>query len=360
MILLDTRLTDLVAGYHAIRRAERELPRQWRERLLAAYARRREAFNASHADYRKRLERALSSFALPVILFLLGSALGFVESAVTIEPPGTLTCLGWLLILGGMASGGLLTMLYAGLWLARPRPPAHPLHAAQKAKLFLPLLPTWRERLRNRLPAEMPYEGARGEYDFIGRLERLGAGLIIYRLRQTSGHDDVDVTVVGPMGVWVFEVKYWSGRIMWRNGWWRERRGVLERAEGEPPDRQWQRMAQQVATTIKRHAGRVLVQAPGASKIRGGLVFTPPGALYDIPKGCPFNWGTLDFWVKELQAAQPIAYLDEAQGLEIAETLLRRHRQVSGESATRSMRVLADQLVREAEARLEAWVQGVV
>jgi hypothetical protein len=360
MILLDTCLTDLVAGYHAIRRAERELPRQWRSRLLTAYAGRRKAFAGVQARYQQRRRRVLLGFALPAILFVLGSVLGFIESVVTIEPPGTLTCLGWLLILGGLASGGLLTMIYAGLWLARPRLPAHPLQAAQKSKLFLPLLPTWRERLRSRLPAEMPYEGAKGEYEFIDRLARLGAGWIIYRLRQTFGHDDVDVTVVGPMGVWVFEVKYWSGRIIWRKEWWRERRGVLEKAEGEPPDQQWRRMAQEVAETLKRHAGRVLAQAPDASKIRGGLVFTHPGAIYDIQRGGPFNWGTLDFWVKELQAARPIAHLDEVEALELIETLLGRHRQVSGDAATRSMKAFANQLVREAEARLAAWARGVM
>ena len=159
------------------------------------------------------------------------------------------------------------------------------------------------------------------------------------------------------MGVWVFDVKYWSGRIIWRNGWQRERRGVWEKAEGEPPDRQCGRMAQEVAETLKRHAGRLLARAPGASKIRGGLVFTHPGAIYDIPKNSPFNWGTLDYWLTELRAARPIARLGEVEALEIVETLLRRHRQVSGDAATRSMQAFADQLVREAEARLAAWAR---
>lgn len=53
-----------------------------------------------------------------------------------------------------------------------------------------------------------------GEHDFVRQLQRVldSSHYIIYRLQQKRS-DDIDVTVVGPTGIWVFEVKYWAGSI---------------------------------------------------------------------------------------------------------------------------------------------------
>jgi hypothetical protein len=366
MILIDNCLTDLVVGYQAIRQVERDLPRKWRGPLLAAYARRRQAFEQARARRRLRLKQLMIGLSLLAVLFCLGLSLGPIAALVTGTQATTLTCLGQLMALGATASVGVLMVAMGIVTTGGLRPPDHPLAPDQKAKLFLPLLPTWRERLRGQLPAEKPYDGAVGEYDLIDRLERMGAGFILYRLRQNQGRDDVDVTVVGPKGIWVFEVKYWAGKTTWRNGQWRREKTyfgpgrvpiVEPRDVGEPPNEQWRRMVHDIVETLHRNAGPLLRRLPGADDVQGGIVFTHPEATYDIARSSPFNWGDPMFWMRKLDQARPIRGLEELEGLELVEALLKRHRQVSGETAAVSMEAFANQLIRNAETRLQAWTQ---
>jgi hypothetical protein len=243
-----------------------------------------------------------------------------------------------------------------------PGPPEHPL----KSGLVKPLLPRWREGLRGQLPAEKPYEGATGEYHFIARLQALdNQSYLLYRLQQKHGND-IDVTIVGPKGVWVFEVKYLKGTIRWRDGVWSHTKTyygeggspTIEKKEvGEAYDRQWKRMAEDVAETLQRHAPGLVRRVPKLLRPRGGLVFTHPGSTYDIPPGSPFNWGVIQFWLEKYQELPEIPGMDERAVMEVLDALLARHRKVSEEPARRSMNTYALKLVEEAEAQLAAWAQ---
>jgi hypothetical protein len=213
----------------------------------------------------------------------------------------------------------------------------------------------------------MPYEGARGEYDFVRHLRRLRSvdGYLLYRLRQNYG-DDIDVTFVGPKGIWAFEVKYWSGTIGWRNGrWWREKSyykpgGVPTTEEKEitqDPDRQWRRMADDIVQTLEFHASDLLRRVSVLSHVRGGLVFTHPDASYEIASGSPFAWNTIRGWGRELANARAIPGMDERTVFQVLDTLLERHNEVSGVHKVRSMDVHAQALIQDAEAGLRKWVR---
>ena len=124
-----------------------------------------------------------------------------------------------------------------------------------------------------------------------------GESLFIEALSEKLSHDylavpnlkvhkslDVDVLVVGPSGVWVFEVKYWSGHVVCDDGdWHRERQyfepGGTEATEVEPIehawDRQWQRELEAVTTTLDR---RLKAPIANGATGHGGLVFSHPGA----------------------------------------------------------------------------------
>ena len=228
----------------------------------------------------------------------------------------------------------------------------------------------WQEKLCGRLPAEMPYDGAIGEYQFVRRLTRSPAesSFVIYRLQQRPG-DDLDVTVVGPKGVWVFEVKYWSGTIGWRNGRWfrvKSRRGAggaraPEPVEvGQPPDQQWRRMTHEVEQTLRFRVPWLVARLPSLTRIRGGVVFTHPGASYDVAPDCPFEWGPIVYWVQQLGRAAVVPGLNERVVLQVLDALLARHREVAETGALLSMDVHAARLVQETEARLAEWVQDRV
>src|SRR4030065_609996 len=247
MILVDNQLNDLVAGYERILQAEVELLRRWRGPLLAAYARRRAAYESELAEHNRVM----------------------------------------------------------------PDPPLHPF----KSSLVGPLLPLWLEGIRGQLPAEKAYEGAPGEYHFIARLQILDpSSFVIYRLQQQPG-DDIDVTIVGPRGVWVFEVKYLKGTIRWRDGVWTQRKTYHRRSglpvteikdTGEAYDQQWRRMADSIEETIRRRALETVERVPKVTRVRGGIVFTHPQGKYDIPPGCPFNWGVIPFWLEKLHSVPEV------------------------------------------------------
>jgi len=361
MVLLNNGVANLVAGYDRIREADLRLPGEWRHRLLVAYARRREAYDLARGQHRQQIadlnRKAMIGLAVAAVLLLGGLFLS-----------ETSDCLGPLLLLTGVMVGGPLAIIW--LWkvvISSPKPPRHPLRGSLRAMLFPPLLSLWYERLGGRLPANKPYEGATGEYAFIRRLARLGAGssYILYRLQQRYG-DDVDVTVIGPKGVWVFEVKYWSGTITWRNGEWFRAKSyykpggipVTEPGEvGQPPDQQWQRMTDDVAETLRRRAPRLLARLPVLTQVKGGLVFTHPEASYDIGPGCPCARGDIADWTRQLAKAPVVPGLSERIVLHILDALLVRHRQVSETRATHSMDAYAAQLVQNVESRLVKWTR---
>jgi len=359
MILVDTRLTDLVSGYDRVREAA--LQSKWRPRLLRAYAHRREAYEVERSQHRRKMTnlkpRLATGSVVAAVMFLAGLLLR-----------GSQEWLASLLMLMGVVGGGLLGTIW--LWkaiISSPKPPQHPLREPLKSKLFPPLLPPWREGLRGQLPTRAPYEGFTGENDFVESLQRLqgDSSCIIYRLRQRLG-DDVDVTVVGPKGVWVFEVKYWSGRTSWHDGGWSHEKSYYQRGGnlvtesleiGQPPDQQWQRMADDVAETLHRRVPWLSAFPPALIRIKGGLVFTHPDASYDIAPGCPCTWGTIDFWIRRLASAPVIAGMNEYVILHILDALLARHRQVSGNGMTMPMDTYAAQLIQNSEARLEEWTR---
>jgi len=366
MILVNKRLADLTAGFTRVRRAERRLESKWRTRLLKAYAERREAYEASRAAHRQRLRalkpRMLTMLAAAAVLIVLGLSIGWISGS-------DLACLRSLLVLAGLAAGGVLSIFW--LWrafIAKPRPPKHPLREPLKGKLFPPLLPRWRRALKGQLPGRMPYEGARGEYDFVRHLQRLRSvdGYLLYRLQQNYG-DDIDVTFVGPKGIWAFEVKYWSGTIGWRNGrWWREKSyykpgGVptTEKKEiTQDPDRQWRRMADDIVQTLEFHASDLLRRMPALSHVRGGLVFTHPDASYEIASDPPFTWGIIRGWGRALANARALPGMDERTVFQVLDTLLERHHEVSDVHEIRSMDAHAQALIEDVEAGLRRWVRN--
>lgn len=366
MLLIDKRVTDLVTGFARIRRADSALKNRWRGRLLAAYQERRDAYDARRLAHRQRL-RALKPKML--VMLVLAAVLAILGLSVCWFSRGDLFCSGCGLFVIASITGVVVSIIW--LWksfVSRPRPPEHPLREPLKSKLLPRLLPRWLGALQGQLPAKMPYEGAQGEYEFVGRLQQLGSGngYLVYRLQQNYG-DDIDVAVIGPKGIWAFEVKYWSGTIIWRNGRWEREnyhyepggRLVCEPREvRQDPDKQWQRMANDIAQTLAFHAPALLRRFPDLARIRGGIVFTHPDATYDIERNPPFRWGKIAGWASELRDTQPIPGVDEQTVFQVIDTLLDRHRVVNSIHNVYSMDARAQALIRDAERRIAEWIQG--
>ena len=232
-------------------------------------------------------------------------------------------------------------------------PPGHPLQGDLKARLLGSLLSDWHQCLeRQWSPKNHP--GDQGENTFVNSLQQmdLPASFIIHGLRQRQG-DDVDVTVVGPIGLWVFEVKFWRDKIGYRNGAWHYDPPHLERKQA--PDKQWERMAKDVKNVLFGHDLFLISRVPEFEAIHGGIVFAYPDARLNIVD-CPVRWGKIADWQKCLGEVKPSPQVDEADVLAVLDALLTRHHGVELKGI-RSMQGCAQQVVQEAEARLEAWTR---
>ena len=209
--------------------------------------------------------------------------------------------------------------------------------------------------------------GAQGEREFIQQLlDKTNENFFVIARLMQRPKEDVDVILIGPKGIWVFEVKHWSGEIIWDDQGWRRVQTYYERGGveitkqpevGKPPDEQWLRAAVQVSRTLKSHAKEVLSRYQALEHVRGGIVFTKREAVLNIQPGRPVYWGTISFWIKTLKNLAPIAELETRSALQIVESLLTRHHQLAPNHSSRSMQFSANQIVLDAEERLREWIQ---
>ncbi len=370
MIIIHKHLTNLAAGYERICHAEHALPGEWRDRLLAAYARRREQHEKALADYPQARARAKRRFWIGLggagALALVGLVIAFFAAGVGFSSGfgADVFCLGSLL--ASIGSVGVLLAGVYGLTLLFGKPPPPPLHYS-RANLFPALLPTWRNGLRGPVPTDLPTEGgASAENEFVAYLQDLpDSYFVTYRLEQHV-KGEADVVVVSPKGIWVFEIKNWEGHTTFRNGQWlRSDRiyytaGGIEHREPRPvkryPDDQWRWMCDDIRDTLRRRAPDLVFTAPKLFNIQGGILFAHPEGTYDIVD-CPVNWGTRAFWKQTLVRVPSVGGMDERVCLQVLDAMLAQHQQVNGEGPRQRMDVFAQQIIAGAHARIQAWAQ---
>jgi Nuclease-related domain len=173
---------------------------------------------------------------------------------------------------------------------------------------------------------------------------------------------DVDVLVVGPTNVWIFEVKHWTGTISCRNGTWRRTKTYYEpggypsqkEVQIKPFDRQWMSEQREVKETLRRHVRPSRL----ADQVTGGLVFTFPGVVLDIEQS-QCGWGVPDYWVPHIQqaAAKQRETISQRSRLKILDALLDRAEHIDHRHNQRRCCIeLADRLAHD----MRTWAEGYI
>ena len=261
------------------------------------------------------------------------------------------------------------------------RVPLHPLRGShpQSKGIYPDLRESWIEGLNGVLKQEVPDcpeyrdqsekdHGAQGERIFIRRLREIfGNNYYVLARMMQRPDEDVDVTLIGPKGIWVFEVKHWSGDIYWNDQGWRREKTYFERGGveitkqievGQPPDEQWIRAAAEVNRTLQHRVPELLENFPALDQVRGGIVFTKEEAVFKFQSGRPTFWGPLNFWIKTLHQVEPKADLDRRSALQLVEALLARHQELAPVGEHRSMIMYAEGVVQVADDKLDIWVEA--
>jgi hypothetical protein len=381
MKLIDKNITDIISGYDDILRAEIELRTRWRPQLIAAYARRIAILETESSGSKRQQLQTLISALLGAAFTLVGIG-SFCRGIIQNNGNTLWYCCGGpiLILLGLLISGATWFYHKAPSNPKTRRVPLHPFRGSPLQKGVYPdLQASWIEGLSGGLKDEVPDypdyrhnnekdHGAQGERIFIRRLREDfdDRYYLLARLMQRP-REDVDLVLIGPKGVWVFEVKHWSGEIYWDDQGWRrvqtyyERGGVQTTKQpdvNEAPDQQWIRAAAQVGRTLQSHAAAILARYPSLAQVRGGIVFTKEEAVLKFQPGRPAFWGNTNFWIKTLHEVEPKADLDRRSTLQLVEALLARHRELAPAGQTRSMQAYARGVLQEADSRLGEWVQG--
>jgi hypothetical protein len=367
MILLDQRVSDLVRGYDRVSQADLRLQTEWRQHLLQHYASRRDKHASAFSEYVEKirvLNPQLSTIAFVPLAMLIGGLVVTIVGVLLNVYWGTELTWGIggvSLLIAGAIGIGLPIILW--LWqvkLAKPPPPVHPL----QEDLWSRLTPQWRAKLHGKLPVAILQRGNAGIYSFVKHLETLPVDsmYVLYTLQRKDGEDG-EVVVAGARGVWAFAVKDWSGRVSWRDGEWLHeqfdpRRDAWVRVEEPPPDQEWQRIASQVSNTLVTRVPDLVKQIPAIAQIRGGVVFTNPKAIYEVPSSCPARWGETDSWDREISSAPIVQGLDDRAVFSLLDALLEQQREINGDAATVSMSVYATKIIRQAETRLSGWMEN--
>jgi hypothetical protein len=320
--------------------------------------------------WKRRFKPAMLALSL---LLVVVCGVGFWLSA-TGSPTGLM-----LFCLAGMFV--LVTVVFGLMLGSEPRRPDNPLGkddqggpSQLRRQLFPDLTRQWMGGLAARVPGEAQvkqWANQSGKHGLIGEFKlvrALAASLppehfILHGLMQNFG-DDLDVVVVGPSGVWLFEVKYLNAQISYQDGAWTFRQfnhktGRVEPVDlGEPPDLQWLRMRDEVRRTLAFHGRDLVKQVPALGEIQGGIVFAHHEASYDIEKSPPFAWSRIPGWVQHVKNATPVPGMTTRVQLQFLDLLLRRHQVVKPGERLVSMDERAVRIVEEAKGRIEGWMRG--
>ncbi len=365
MIIVDLNASNLFEGYQIASQVESQLLKQWQPQLKEAYERRQKRY-LTELEARKKRRKVTDREILTWLVYSLGVVEGgvlFLLLANIFErfsEYGRL--LGWLLFLVAFLMGGAI-LLYWILQLLQPKPspPADPFNS----RLISPVLPKWKAAIRGKL-SPMVKDGDEGEQRFIRELQRSldDSYYLLSGIQQRHG-EDVDVTLVGPKGIWVFEVKYWNGTIRWRAGKWSRERtfykpGAIKVTEprpvSQPPEEQWRRVVGDINKTLQvktpQFVGRHLTQA----QAKGGLVFTHRGATFQIDPGLPVAWGPSEKWTRQIAAAPIIPTWQESDSFEVLDALLSRHGEIQPQFKSRCLKSHALTLTSDAKKELMMWL----
>ena len=370
MQIVDNQVSDIVESYVWVQTAENELLSKWRKPLLDIYAQQRaryeqdaESFVTRKSDFSRKLRVGIWMSSILVLLGILVLP-GLLLINEIGDFRGPLFCFSPLLILGGLTGWAIIIILW--IWQrehVKPPPPQNPL----KLGLVNPLLPIWKQSLIGTLPDKKPHPNASGEYHFISRLLSLeDDAYILYGLQFGPG-TNTDIIVVGSKGIWVFEVIFLKGLIRWEDGKWSQiqtNRKFITSKQHEVQalevvfEDQWQKSADLVSETINTLPQDLLNRSPSITQVRGGLVFSYPKGRYDIPPGCPFNWGVVPFWLEKFESLPQLDDMDDYTIFSVVEILLKRYQKVLQIEQPRSMLKQSETIVHAAEEHIQSWINA--
>ncbi len=336
---------NLAEGLLRVETLEMQFRAEWGPRLEKARKEREEAKRQRN----RRQGGAALAIALVLVLLLLTA------SPVLQFSPADASVLRPVLVVPAIA------ILY-GLWLLLHTPDALPDPSNLTGRWWGTISGRTSSVRRSGPALSARHYGDVGEESFISYLTgRLSNEYVAVRGLLMVRNLDADVIVVGPTGIWVYEVKHWSGEITCERGEWRRvktyrqpgGRLVRELEMLKPFDKQWTKEAGAVRENLRR-------RLPGCPElpeaVGGGLVFTHARASFHADSSCEAWAGLPSSCVEILSHSPEMPGLTMEQRLRAVDALLEwsdqlHERQGEAPGTTSSSVELAERLHEEAVSR---------
>lgn len=344
---------NLAEGFLRVVVLEARFRAEWGSRLERA---RRKRMEAERQKARRRgrvalvaaLILALVLFAVALVLLLLSSPASSVALWLAIVVPAVLILYGVWSFLPTSDADAVLEDLSDRWWRTVSGCPS-------SVRRSGPVLPA-------------RHYGDRGEEAFLSYLAgALPSEYVAVRGLLVARDLDADVIVLGPTGVWVYEVKHYSGEITCERGQWRRVKtyrqpgGRLARELEvlRPFDKQWVKEASTVKGALRRSFPRyqALPRAVG-----GGLVFTHRGLSFRVDDSCQAWVGKPESCVEVISGSPEIPGLTMEKRLQAIDALLewsdRLHdqREEAPSEALLSSVELAERLHKDAVSRASSYL----
>lgn len=345
MRIIEPRWVDLSLGWQAVQSLQARLEAEFGRAVQVVFNRK---YRREQTEWQKKRRAVIAGVVLfPLSVIALCLATFYFREAACVLAWWAMTVLvifvtlivaGWNFLQEAFSSG--------------PKP--------QRARVAISLADLWWQSLA---PETLSIEkhGDRGEVDFLGQLARvLPDSWLAVRGLLTSAHilSDTDVLLLGPSGIWIFEVKHWSEVILKKNGVWKQiHRNRPEVIHTQAPDEQWLFQRDEILKTIEMRLPHL---AWTSSLLRGGVVFSHPRAQIsrDNIEGNTAAYGSAGAWVEAARRSPPDERFTLEVQLEILDALIlwaRRNERQSVEYLSAKEKAL--QLYEEAAAQLREYVR---
>ncbi len=371
MKVVSNNWSDLKSGYDLLTAENSRLHQKWARDIEAVRVSRHDK---EHRAWRDRLTQVRARAAALRWPCLTIAGVGVVVMVVAIMAAAMpVLASGLVCLVGFAATTGTLLALYSQSVeikeLSRTEPSLD-----KTPRLSMDITAEW----WNTIGTGAREQRVHGDIGEVELLTQLGAVLpdsyVCMRGILVAPQLDADVIVVGPIGLWIFDSKYWHGTIIVRNGQWsrRNRRKQYYEPVGyeayrDDPiehafDAQWRRERDAVWATLERREphfesnGSTLIDLIGG--INGGIVFMHPQVDFDIDDSCSVLYGNFSYWVGQITNAHAgsVRAMPLDLCLAVFDALTAQARKLDASSAQRSASDLASSLAEAMDRKAAQFV----
>jgi hypothetical protein len=357
MHILDCKWTDLAAGYQVVQSFQTKLTTEFGRAVQVGHKQR---FRKELTEWHKkrRVFFALVAMAPLSIITLCMSAFYLRDMTCVIVY--------WAVLVVTI----LVTLAVAGRQYIREMVNGRPVQQAAEGWV-VDLEGRWWDSL---VPEEKAVEkaGNQGKNDFLVLLARsLPDTYLAVRspLAPNQETPDPDALLLGPSGIWLFEVNPWNGMVLKQDGIWKQiqiirdklgRKRNEEKVFGLGPDDRWLQQKQKIAQTLKKLFPE---QAWTLELIQGGVAFSHPKAILDKNRiqDNTAAYGSAKAWVERIRRAPEMDGFTLEMQLKILDALTGAAT-VTGSEVTPpvSSKEEAERLSQDAVEELRAYVARMV